>query len=151
MVDDEGVDVSFKRRNGTRTLDVQVKARFSDEDGSKALREKGTFVSDVREETFQARDDLYMLYAAVHGGRAEIETAWLVPSATLDSDGFRVTVKGKKLIRFQASAKEASKDKWRVHRLTRIELPARIRELLEQLEPDVSEEEELPDDYEEAE
>jgi hypothetical protein len=36
LVDDEGVDLAFKHRDGTRTLDVQVKARFSDEAGSKA-------------------------------------------------------------------------------------------------------------------
>jgi hypothetical protein len=78
LVDDEGVDVGFKRRNGTRTLDVQVKARFTDEDGSKALREQGAFSSDVRQETFRERGDLYMLYLAVNGARAQIEQAWLV-------------------------------------------------------------------------
>src|SRR3954469_18023015 len=65
LVDDEGVDLGFKRRNGTRVLDVQVKARFSDEDGSKALREQGMLSSDVRQETFRPRDDLFMLYLAI--------------------------------------------------------------------------------------
>src|SRR3954451_9894464 len=60
LVDDEEVDLTFKRRNGTRTLDVQVKARFSDEAGSKALRERGHFMADVHEVTFRPRDDLYM-------------------------------------------------------------------------------------------
>jgi glycerate-2-kinase len=52
LVDDEGVDLSFKRRNGTRTLDVQVKARFSDAEGSKALREHDSFAALVGEPTF---------------------------------------------------------------------------------------------------
>jgi hypothetical protein len=52
LVDDDGVDLSFKRRNGTRTLDVQVKARFSDAEGSKALREHDSFAALVGEPTF---------------------------------------------------------------------------------------------------
>lgn len=67
LVDDEGVDLGLKRRNGTRTLDVQVKARFSDEDGSAQLR-RGRFIANVRLETFRPRDDLYILYVAVNGG-----------------------------------------------------------------------------------
>ncbi|HME03375.1 MAG TPA: hypothetical protein VKG38_10145 [Solirubrobacteraceae bacterium] len=47
LVDDEGVDLGLKRRNGGRTLDVQVKARFSDEDGSAPLR-RGRFTANVR-------------------------------------------------------------------------------------------------------
>jgi hypothetical protein len=146
LVDDEGVDVSFKRRNGGRTIDVQVKARFSDEDGSKALRDKGTFVSDVREETFEPRDDLYMLYVAVNGAAAEIEVAWLVPSHDLASGAFSVNVKGKQRIRFQASAKDTSEDKWTPYRMTREDLPQQILALLEQVEPTVPDDDELADD-----
>jgi hypothetical protein len=83
LVDDEGVDLSFKRRNGTQTLDVQVKSRFTDELGSRALREEGRFSADVRAETFRPRPDLFMLYLAVDADRAEIEAAWLVPSEHL--------------------------------------------------------------------
>jgi len=39
LVDDEGVDLTLKRRTGTRTLDVQTKSRFCDERGSQALRQ----------------------------------------------------------------------------------------------------------------
>jgi hypothetical protein len=62
LVDDEGVDLTFKRRDGTRTLDVQVKARFSDRAGSKAIRRLGCFMADVYEVSFRPRKDLYMLY-----------------------------------------------------------------------------------------
>jgi hypothetical protein len=44
LVDDEGVDLGLKRRNGPRTLNLQVKSGF-------------TFIADVRRETFQPRDD----------------------------------------------------------------------------------------------
>lgn len=89
LTDDEGVDLSLKRRNGSRTLDVQVKARFSDEDGSAQLR-RGRFNANVREETFRPREDLYVLYVVVDGSRAEIELAWLVPSEELVRHGQRV-------------------------------------------------------------
>ncbi len=139
LVDDEGVDLGFKRRNGTRVLDVQVKSRFSDEDGSKKLREEGTFVSDVREETFRPRDDLFMLFVAVDGRVARIETAWLVPSSVLDETAFRVTVNGKRLVRFQASVKGGSKDKWRDFRLEPHDLPKALLNCAAELEPEVPE------------
>src|SRR4051812_18880760 len=78
LVDDEGVDLGLKRRDGTRILDLQVKSAFEDE--RKNLREKGTFIADVRRETFRPRDDLYMLYVVVNGARADLVRAWLVPS-----------------------------------------------------------------------
>ena len=102
LVDDEGVDLTFKRRNGTRTLDVQVKAQFSDEAGSKALRESERFTSLVSDKTFSPRDDLYLLYVAIDGPRGAVEKAWLVPSLALQERGTRVTINGQIKIRFAA-------------------------------------------------
>jgi len=135
MVDDEGVDLGFKRRNGSRTLDVQVKARFSDEGGSKKLREEGIFVSDVREETFRPREELWMLFAAIDGRNADLQTAWLVPSVRFDEKAFRVKVNGKPHVRFQASVKQSSDDKWRPFRLSRAQFPAKLLEVVESLDP----------------
>jgi len=134
LVDDEGVDLSFKRRNGTRTLDVQVKARFSDDGGSKALREKGQFTSVVREQTFRPRDDLYILFVAIGGPRGAVETAWLVPSRDLEDAGMRVRLNGQPGIKFVASAKATSQDKWRTYRLAPDEWPARLLAVAEGLE-----------------
>jgi len=117
LVDDEGVDLSVKRRNGTRTLDLQVKSAFIDE--RKSLRERGSFIADVRRETFRPRDDLYMLYVVVDGGRAEVLQAWLVPSRELELRGFEVRPRGRRLLRFAASAKPTARDKWRHRRLER--------------------------------
>lgn len=136
LVDDEGVDVGFKRRNGTRMLDVQVKARFSDEDGSRALREDLMFQSDVRQETFRPREDLYMLYLAINGAKAEIEWAWLVPSKVLETDGITVNKSGKPHLRIAASAKPVTDDKWRAYRLSREEFPQRLLEVVAELEPE---------------
>lgn len=148
LVDDEGVDLGFKRRNGTRVLDVQVKARFSDDDGSKSLRENNTFVADVRRETFRAREDLYMMYLAVHGSGGRDLGCVLVPSLALEAEGFAVKPKGKELVRFQASAAVDTDDKWRPLRYSREELPHRLMEVLVQLEPEVPQEVLADEDFE---
>lgn len=124
LVDDEGVDITFKRWNGSRTLDVQVKSAFVE--SRKNLREKGAFVADTRRATFRPRPDLYFLFVVVDGKQAQFGPVWFVPSAVLEEKGFDVTVEGKKLLRFAASAKEDSKDKWRPYRISRDELAAKI-------------------------
>jgi hypothetical protein len=125
LVDDEGVDLSLKRRDGTRTLDVQVKAAFLGD--RKNLTEDGTFIADVREETFRPRTDLVMLYLVIDAPKARIDKAWLVPSEELAENGFVVKAGGRSLVRFQASANENSNDKWR-HR--RIPGDALVKELV---------------------
>jgi hypothetical protein len=132
MVDDEGVDLSLKRRNGTTTLDLQVKSAFMDE--RKSLRERGSFIADVRLETFRDRDDLFMLYVVIDGSRAELLKAWLVPSTVLASEGFRVRTRGTECVRFQASAKEKSQDKWSGYRLDRDQLAPTLLALIRKMD-----------------
>ena len=124
LVDDEGVDLTLKRRNGTRTHDVQIKSRFCDEKGSQALRQYGYFSADVHAATFRPREDLYMLYVVIDGSRADIDTAWLVPSEVLATDALHVSIHGRHHVRFQASAKPDSDDKWAAaYRYSREALP----------------------------
>lgn len=135
LVDDEGVDITFKRRDGTRTLDVQVKSRFSDGAGSKLLREKGRFVADTRAATFRPRDDLYMLFVAVDAEKAEFGPVWLVPSLDLADKGMEINPKKTgKQVRFIASAKDASNDKWISYRMSKAELPQAILGQLKEME-----------------
>jgi hypothetical protein len=129
LVDDEGVDIVFHKRGSSRTLAVQVKSRFSDEAGSTHLREKGQLITDVRLETFQPRDALAMLFAAVDASDADFGPVWFVPSHDFSHHGLR-TAGGK--LRFSASAKADSKDKWRKYRLEKHELaPAILHRLAE--------------------
>jgi hypothetical protein len=144
LVDDEGVDIGFKRKNGTRVLDVQVKARFSDADGSKALHEEGRFSSDVRLETFKPREDLYMLYLAINGANAEVEYAWLVPSSVLAEEGVVVTKQGKQHLRIVASAKPDTDDKWQPYRYGRAEFPQELLDVVAALEPETPDEAAVP-------
>jgi hypothetical protein len=53
LVDDEGVDLVFHRRDSTATLAVQVKARMSD---SKLVQE-GRLMAFVRSQTFRPHRD----------------------------------------------------------------------------------------------
>jgi hypothetical protein len=128
LVDDEGVDLVFHRRDGTATLAVQVKARMSD---SKRV-EAGGFVAFVRQQTFRARSDLYMLFVPTDVAEGIFDFAWLVPSADFEA-GAQVDKKRGRL-RFAASMKPGSKDKWSAYRVERRELPGRILDVLEVLD-----------------
>src|SRR4051794_24349154 len=90
LVDDEGVDVTFKRRNGTKTVDVQIKARFSDADGAKLLREKNQIQADIRMATFRPRRDLLMLFVAAEAATATFGPVWLVPSEEFAQLGLEI-------------------------------------------------------------
>lgn len=131
LVDDEGVDITFKRWNGSRTLDVQVKSAFIE--SRKNLREKGAFVADTRRATFRPRPDLYFLFVVVDGLKAQFGPVWFVPSQVLDEGGFDVTVRGKKSVRFAASVKANSEDKWRDYRLSKDQLTPLILSTLSEL------------------
>ena len=118
MVDDEGVDLVFHRRDGAATLAVQVKARMND---AKSLR--SGFRADVRSETLRPRDDLFVLFVVVNVGLGSFDTCWLVPSVDLAERAKRDRL-GR--YRFAASPKAASRDQWRPYRFTRAELPVEI-------------------------
>jgi hypothetical protein len=127
LVDDEGVDVVFHRRGGSRTLAVQVKSRFR---GSVHLDRDGRFIADVRQATFRPRSDFHVLFVIVDAASAEFGPVWLVPSLKVDETGLR-TRNG--MIRFSASAKPNANDQWRPFRLERSELAPRLLSVLGEL------------------
>lgn len=120
LVDDEGVDLVFHRRNSPVTLAVQVKARMSD---SKRVRAEG-FVAFVRSQTFTPRRDLDMLFVAIDIVRGVVMKAWLVPSQHYAEVVGTPNKRGRH--RFAASMKEATSDRWRTYRLEPEELPGAI-------------------------
>jgi hypothetical protein len=128
LVDDEGVDLVFNRRGSSAILAVRVKARMSD---SKRVQ-SGSFVSFVRSQTFRPRPDLYMLFVAVEITEARILTAWLVPSEDFAAIAGNQNSRGR--LRFYASMKAASRDRWRYYRLQPAELApqmlARLTEIM---------------------
>jgi hypothetical protein len=122
LVDDEGVDLVFHRRDGTATLAVQVKARMND---SKQLA-AGTFRANVRSVSLRPRPELYVLFVAVDVASGTFDTCWFIPSAEVA----KARMDSRKRHVFVASAKPQSRDQWSRYRLTRADLPERILDLL---------------------
>ncbi len=133
MVDDEGVDLVFHRRDRPATLAVQIKSRSW---SANVMREGEKFVTNVRRATFRARPDLFLLFVAVDAPFADYGPVWLVPS--LDFDEMLGDTQRAR-IRFAASASPASSDRWAGYRMERSELPRRILHALDRLEADARE------------
>ncbi len=130
LVDDEGVDLVFHRRDGTATLAVQVKARMSDSKQFQA----GRFTAVVRQQTFRERDDLYMLFVPTEVPEGTFKFVWFVPSRVFRNGAQVVKTQGR--LRFAASMKPESRDKWSGFRVERRDLPGKILAVLEELDLD---------------
>ncbi len=128
MVDDEGVDLVFHRRDSSATLAVQVKSRSW---SGNVMREQEKFITHVRRGTFHHRKDLFLLFVAIDSRFAEYGPIWLIPSTDfadiLGSDR-------RTRLRFAASASPASNDRWVKYRMERSQLPNRILAVLDDLE-----------------
>lgn len=127
IVDDEGVDLVFHKRNNSATLAVQVKSRLTDSKGV----QRGSFVAFVRSSTLRPRDDLDMLFVAVDPEVGRYTAAWLVPSPVLAEI---VQPNARDLLRFVASLKPDTRDRWSGYRLSPEQLPIKIIERLGELE-----------------
>lgn len=128
LVDDEGVDLVFHRRDSPVTLAVQVKSCSWD---ASTMAKSSTFRAQVRQATFGARADLHFLFVAVDSHAGDYGPVWLVPSIAFFD---RTSVNARNLRRFVASAKPASRDQWSEFRLERSELPRRVLAALADLE-----------------
>jgi hypothetical protein len=128
MVDDEGVDLVFHRRDGVATLAVQVKARMSD---SKDVQNE-SIAANVRSQTFRKRADLDILFVTVDVARGAVLKAWLIPSPEFAEVAGKPDARGR--LRFAASMKEGSQDRWANRRLNADQLAPAILARLEELE-----------------
>jgi hypothetical protein len=128
MVDDEGVDLVFHRREHSTTLAVQIKSRSW---GAKMMRDSQRFVAQVRRSTFRPRPDFFVLFVAVDMAFGEVGPIWFVPSeAFSEAPASRA---GERL-RFSASAAWGADDRWSRFRHERFELHRRILGELDKLE-----------------
>lgn len=130
LVDDEGVDLVFNRRNSAATLAVQVKARMSDSKRVSA----GGFVAFVRKQTFTPRADLDMLFVAVDVTTGALMHGWLVPSPEFAALAGKANARDR--FRFAASPKPDSHDKWSPYRLATKDLAPTIMQRLASLDGD---------------
>lgn len=127
LVDDEGVDLVFHRRERSATLAVQVKSRSLN---AKTIADRSRFVANVGASTFRARDDLYMLFVAIDTDDGTFNPVWLVPSTTFSE---RIKPNNKHRRQFVASMKPGTHDQWQKFRYDRAELPGRILAILDDL------------------
>lgn len=126
FVDDEGVDLVLARRGQPKTLAIQVKSRRL----AGTSMSRGTFRTQVRDATFAAREDLYLLFVAVDPEEGVFDLAWLVPSIDFAK---ATTVNSQSRRRFVASAKEKTQDHWSGYRCSRQELARRILNAIDDL------------------
>lgn len=127
LVDDEGVDLVFNRRNSSAMLAVQVKARMSTSNRVLA----GSFMAFVQGQTFRPRPGLNLLFVAIDIERGAIMTAWLVPSLAFVDAANEPSDQGR--YRFYASMKPSGRDRWQSYRLDPSELVPRILDRLGEL------------------
>lgn len=132
FVDDEGVDLVFHRRGGTATLAVQVKSRSTDA----AVVQQGSFIANVRKETFRPRPALWMLFVVVSRPTATLGTTWFVSSTEFAKLARPAGAQGQ--LPITASSKPDSHDKWSPYRMPFPELPIRILTLLDGMESGVT-------------
>jgi hypothetical protein len=90
----------------------------------------------VRAQTFRPRGDLDMLFLGVDVEKGSIVTAWLVPSNVFAAMAGEPSSQGR--LRFSASMKPKSADRWAQYRLTATQLPHRILTRLSELVGDTS-------------
>jgi hypothetical protein len=130
LVDDEGVDLVFHRRDKSTTLAVQVKSRTF---GGKGLAIRSRFHAPVRSATFRPRPDLYMLFVPIDALDASFPFVWLVPSETFGSLVGAPNSRGDFI--FVASAKPTSSDRWSKFKCNRGELSGELMTILDSLAP----------------
>lgn len=126
LVDDEGVDLVFNRRDRPATLGVQIKGRSR----SAQVVKKGKFLADVPKRTFAPRDDLYILYVVYDEDAADYGPVWLVPSGALAERG--ANSRQGTALRF-ATSLGGDTNQWRPYRFSKEELPDQILGILDRL------------------
>jgi len=121
LVDDEGVDLIFHRRDDPRTLAVQVKGRLLT---AKTIEKREAFRTNIQSATFHPRPGLAMLFAAADARKGTIPFIWLIPSEEFRAKVAKANNQGKFV--FVASTKASTKDQWSQYRCNQAELPDRI-------------------------
>lgn len=90
------------------------------------------FLPNVRSQTFRPREDLDMLFVAVDIEHGAVMKAWLVPSLEFVQAVGTPSRRG--LLRFRASMKPGTKDRWSSHCLEAEEIAPAVLARLSQLE-----------------
>jgi hypothetical protein len=128
LVDDEGVDLIFHRRDDPRTLAVQVKGRLLT---ARTIERNEAFRTNIKATTFHPRPGLAMLFVAVEARKGTLPFIWLIPSEEFHAKFAKANTRGRFV--FAASTKANTKDRWGRYRCSQAELPERILAALDTL------------------
>ena len=118
FVDDEGIDLIFNLKGGSRNLALQVKSRFT-------LPSGGRFRTQVGKNSFTPRQNLYLLFIFINREEYTVgDNLWFVPSTSFVDE-----VRGQRKTRpdyvFDSNF-GAENDMWRKYRISKAELPQAI-------------------------
>jgi hypothetical protein len=119
LVDDEGVDLVFHRRDSSAAIAAQVKSRGS----NTTQAAKNRFSAFVRRQTFRVRPDFYLLFVVVDFASAQFGPVWLVPSSDFER---LAPLTGRGLYRFNASTGAVTNDRWSEYRLVGEDVPRQL-------------------------
>ena len=119
FVDDEGIDLIFNLKGGSRNLALQVKSRFT------LTPSRGQFRTQVGKKTLVPRDELYLLFVSIDEKNCAIgDNLWFVLSTS-----FVCEVRRQRKTRpdyvFDSNF-GAENDMWRKYRISKAELPQAI-------------------------
>jgi len=122
--DDDGIDVIINLKSHFKPLFIQVKSRFK-------TNTNGMYSQDIGTNTFKENANFYICFFLYNAEDYEIEKIWLVPSIEFKNKAIELNPeKYAQKLRFAASPKDTSRDRWREYRIEKKELGTRLLEIL---------------------
>ncbi|MDC7243577.1 MAG: hypothetical protein PQJ44_06540 [Sphaerochaetaceae bacterium] len=124
--DDDGIDIIINRKMDFKPIFVQVKSRFN--------LNNGLFSQDIGTSTFRADEKFWVCFIYYNPVNFEIENIWFIPSIDFHEKSVEINPENhKQKLRFAASVKDNSKDKWSEYRVSKTELSVKVDTIIDSL------------------
>lgn len=124
--DDDGIDIIINRKMDFKPIFVQIKSRFN--------LNNGLFSQDIGTNTFRADKKFWICFIYYNPDNFDIENIWLIPSIDFHEKSNEINPENyKQKLRFAASVKEDSKDKWCKYRVSKIGLSKKVNSIIDSL------------------
>jgi len=125
--DDDGIDAIINLKTAFKPLFIQIKSRFN-------RNANGTYSQDIGVNTFKENKNFYICFFLYNTADFDIEKIWLVPSIVFKKMAIPLNpVHHPKKLRFAASPKDSSKDRWREYRIEKQDLGRKLLSLLNEM------------------
>ncbi len=123
--DEDGIDLVVNLKGSFNPIFLQVKSRFN--------LNNGQFLQDIGTNTFNSNKKFYIVFFYYNEEKYEIENIWLVPSKVFLKKSVELNPKNyKQKLRFTASPKDDSIDKWSKYKISKNDLAKKIEKLIKQ-------------------